>query len=162
MAIHASSNIQSLGNRFNDGYTATGGTGGIRVAGRDPLDSTRLGIGRVPSAEYPDGYLGGMRSRRDDKLLGTERSTSRAYSRGVHAGERVPMSAYTWPSDWDPLRGIRNQARGVRTTPVGIGVPSRTLVNDGKANVRYDQAEQMQTIDPSRRQFLKSIAPSWS
>ncbi len=31
------------------------------------LDGQRLGIGRTPQAEYPDGYLGTIRSRRDDR-----------------------------------------------------------------------------------------------
>lgn len=163
MALHASSNTMYLGNKFNDGYTTQGGTGGTMstaIRPRDPLDGARMGIGRTPDAEYADGYLGTTRNRRDDKLLGSSRSTERAYSRGVHAGERIPMSSYSWPSDWDPLRGIRNQARGVKTVPVGILVPERHLVNEGRADVQeYSQSTQMNTIDPRRANFLQKLAP---
>jgi len=46
-----SQNWQSLGGGGMYGYNNQGGQG-IPVA-RDALDTTRMGVGRVPSAEYP-------------------------------------------------------------------------------------------------------------
>jgi hypothetical protein len=62
-----SQNWQSLGGGGLAGYNNQGGAG--TPVARDTMDSLRIGVGRVPSAEYPDGYLGTIRSRRDDRLL---------------------------------------------------------------------------------------------
>ena len=51
----------------------TYGGGGVPIA-RSELDFLRMGVGREPSAEYPDGYLGTIRTRRDDR--GRPNSTS--------------------------------------------------------------------------------------
>ena len=47
----ASQNWQSLGGNGLYGYNNQGGAG-IPVA-RDQMDASRIGVGRVPSAEYP-------------------------------------------------------------------------------------------------------------
>jgi hypothetical protein len=64
---------------------------------RDPLDAARMAQ-FTPEAQYPDGYLGTIRSRRDDRLLNAvkERQNARPYQRGVHKGERVSPSDYFW------------------------------------------------------------------
>lgn len=157
-------NWSSLGAHGLQGtYTASGGTG--FVVGRSELDSLRLGEGRVPSAEYPDGYLGTIRSRRDDRMLDSikGRENQRAYQRGVHKGERVDPADYYWPSGLDPQRGIRNQARGVKTTPAMQLTPAPHLVNDGKATQapEYSQATDMGEINPVRAHQLASLMPTW-
>jgi hypothetical protein len=62
-----SQNWQSLGADGVYGYNNQGGSG-TSVA-RDSMDASRIGVGRVPSAEYPDGYHCTIRSSRDDRLL---------------------------------------------------------------------------------------------
>ena len=156
-------NVQALGAHGLQGtYTATGGTG--FVVGRDPLDSRRIGEGRVPSAEYPDGYLGTIRSRRDDRLLDSVkgRENQKAYQRGVHKGERIDPADYLWPSGLDPERGLRNQRRGVRTAPAMGLTPRPHLVNDGKSGpLEYNQADQYGEINPVRAAQLQSLRPPW-
>jgi hypothetical protein len=67
---------------------------------RDPLDAKRMGLAQTPESMYPDGYLGTIRSRRDDRLLDAlkDRQGKRPYQRGVHKGERVNPSDYFWDS----------------------------------------------------------------
>ena len=104
------------------GAPATSGMGyaGAMVVGpRDPLDGMRMG-GRTPEAEYPDGYLGTIRSRREDRLLDAVKSKigDRNYQRGVHKGARIEPGDYMWPQEFGPQNGIMAQARGVRQAPL--------------------------------------------
>jgi hypothetical protein len=125
------------------------------------LDAARMGIARTPSAEYPDGYLGTIRSRRDDKVLDATKSrvNQRSYQRGVHKGERIDQSDYFWPNQLQPNRGILNEKRGLRTTFVEQLTPPPLLVNDGKASV---PANEPGRIDLKRKQQLQRLMPSWS
>jgi hypothetical protein len=125
------------------------------------LDSARLGIGRTPQAEYPDGYLGTIRSRRDDKILDSVKSrvSQKSYQRGVHKGERIDQSDYYWPSELAPTRGIQNQMKGRKTTYVEKLTPPPLLVNDGKASV---PANEPGRIDMHRQQQLTRLMPAWS
>lgn len=156
-------NVQALGAHGLVGtYTASGGTG--FVVGRSELDSIRIGEGRTPSSEYPDGYLGNIRSRRDDRLLDSlkARENQKPYQRGVHKGERIDPADYLWPSGLDPERGIRNQMRGVRTVPAMELQPRPHLVNDAKAGpIEYNQADQYGEINPVRASQLASLMPPW-
>lgn len=83
--------------------TYTGGSGGTLMSGaRDILDARRLmDTGHVPSAEYPDGYLGtiGAGTRRQDRLLNNigNRATQRSYQRGVHKGRGSTRPTTTGP-----------------------------------------------------------------
>jgi hypothetical protein len=145
-------NVQSLGAGGMYGTNTTYGGGGVPVA-RSELDTSRMGVGRQPSAEYPDGYLGTIRSRRDDR--GRPSSTSdrvldgmknrigqKSYQRGVHLGERIDPSDYYYPSGFEPDRGIKRQMKGVQVgntiqtkknrDQVEL-VPAPHLPNDGKA-----------------------------
>ena len=92
-------NVQNLGAGGMYGTNTTYGGGGVPVA-RSELDTSRMGVGRQPSAEYPDGYLGTIRSRCDDRGRSSPTSDTvldsmknrvgqRSYQRGVHRGERV-------------------------------------------------------------------------
>ena len=160
-------NWQSIGGNGFFGYNNQGGAG-IPVA-RDTLDSLRIGIGQVPSAEYPDGYLGTIRSRRDDRLLDSIKSrvNQKAYQRGVHKGERIEPSMYFWPEGFDPMMGIARQMksqpdgnvyRSPRFAPQTQLVPAPHLVNDGKANTLANEPAQ---IDARRQAMLAYLRPTF-
>ena len=147
---------------------------------RGELDSMRIGTGRVPSAEYPDGYLGTIRSRRDDR--GRPSSTSdkvldsmknrvgqKSYQRGVHRGERIDPSDYYYPAGLEADRGIKRQMRGVKmgnTTLVKKNadnvklVPAPHLPNDGKAGPTVKSVSPGQ-INQRRADQWSPLKPKW-
>jgi hypothetical protein len=167
-------NWQYLGaSGYTGAYVTTGG-GGTPVSPRSNLDYLRLGVGRTPNAEYPDGYLATIRSRRDDRGTPTDtimdslrnRQNQRAYQRGVHRGERIDPAQYFLPPQLKADRGIKNQANGElngtlimvkRQAPRVSLAPAPHLVNDGKADSKAKQPIQM---SPSAQQF-KHLAPRW-
>jgi len=170
-----SQNVQSLGaNGMYGTYTNYGG-GGVAVA-RSDLDFLRLGVGREPSAEYPDGYLGTIRTRRDDRgrpnsvseqvLDGLKvRQTQRGYQRGVHRGERIDPSDYYLPSGFAANRGIARQMAAAkrgkpasRFAPAFALAPAPHLVNDGKANTRSSSLLEMNKV---RNTQLRGLSPQW-
>lgn len=158
-------NTQALGSGGLYGtYTAQGGTG-MTVA-RDTLDAVRLGIGRIPSAEYPDGYLGNVKSRREDRLFDQvkARENQRAYQRGVHKGVAIEPGDYFWPEGLDPERGLRNEAKGLKTTPAMELAPAQKLVNDGKASIRASDSSSglPGEINPARAAQMSRLLPSWT
>jgi hypothetical protein len=172
--LSPSQNWQSLGGGGLAGYNNQGGAG--TPVARDTMDSLRIGIGRVPSAEYPDGYLGTIRSRRDDRLLDSIKSrvNQKAYQRGVHKGERIEPSMYYWPEQVHPMMGIERQFKAqaivnpingavtyqsMRSAPQVNLTPAPHLVNDGKANTQADQPGQ---IDARRRDMMAYLKPAWS
>jgi hypothetical protein len=165
-------NWQSLGGNGFSGYNNQGGQG-VPIA-RSDLDGMRIGTGRVPSAEYPDGYLGTIRSRRDDRLLDSikTRVGQKSYQRGVHKGERIEGSAYFWPADLAFDRGLKRQARAkqvnvngglVFMAPKGAPeirlTPAPHLVNDGKANTVSDQPG---VLNVQRANALTYLKPVWA
>jgi hypothetical protein len=99
---------------FAIGQPGTNWGGGAQaLAFRDPLDAVRAQQGnRTPNAEYPDGYLGTIQSRREDRLLNSIKNTQnqRGYQRGVHKGERIDPSDYFWPSELQDTAGIMRMA----------------------------------------------------
>ena len=115
-------NWQSLGGNGLFGYNNQGGAG--TPVARDEMDASRIGVGRVPSAEYPDGYLGTIRSRRDDRLLDSVKSrvNQKAYQRGVHKGERIEPSMYFWPQEMSDMSGIERQMKASRARINGVNV----------------------------------------
>ena len=151
-------NWQYLGaSGYIGAYTTTGG-GGTPVVPRSSMDFLRLGVGRAPQAEYPDGYLGTIRTRRDDKgkpysigdtVLDSlkNRQNQRAYQRGVHRGERIDPAQYMWPKNLEPDRGVKSKNfqmvdvegavvyMGKRNVPKMALSPAPKLVNDGKSNI---------------------------
>lgn len=165
-------NWQSIGGQGMSGYNNMGGQG--TPVARGELDAIRIGTGRVPSAEYPDGYLGTIRSRRDDRLLDSikNRVNQKAYQRGVHKGERIEPSAYYWDMEMRPDRGLKRQ---MKAKPVNVNggvvymvprngmdlrlIPAPHLVNDGKSNMRSDQDMAMNV---QRANQLKYLKPVWS
>lgn len=152
-------NIQSLGASGLYGtYTATGGGGNVA---RSELDAARMGIARMPHAEYPDGYLGAIPSRRGDRILDSIKTsqTQRSYTRGVHKGERIDAHDYFWPSQLHPQRGLRNEARGKRTGPLMVTAEATHLVNDGKSDMPSSTPGE---INPVRAQQMLHLRPAWS
>ena len=146
-------NVQNLGASGMYGTNTVYGGGGVPVA-RSELDFLRLGVGRAPQAEYPDGYLGTIRTRRDDRGRDTSdnvlnalkvRVGQRSYQRGIHRGERIDVQDYYYPEGLDAMRGIRRQMKGVRDGNVirvqrgvenAMAAPAPHLPYDGKANMR--------------------------
>lgn len=95
------------------GGTAVGGGGDpMAVMPRNPLDAARMANGFAPGASYPDGYLGTITNRQQDKLLANVqgRLTDKSYQRGVHVGERLGHDAYYWNQDMNPDAGIARQS----------------------------------------------------
>lgn len=171
----AHQNIQNLGaNGLYGTYTNYGG-GGVSVA-RSELDFLRMGVGREPSAEYPDGYLGTIRTRRDDRgrpnsvseqvLDGLKvRQTQRGYQRGVHRGERIDPTDYYLSPEFAMDRGIRRQMQAARKgvavpkfAPAFALAPAPHLVNDGKANLKSNEPYE---VNRRRVSQLQTLKPGW-
>ena len=168
-------NVQNLGASGLYGTYTNYGGGGVPVA-RSELDYLRMGVGREPSAEYPDGYLGTIRSRRDDRgqANGTsdrvldkmkQRVGQRSYQRGVHRGERIDPSDYYYPSGLDRERGIKRQMSAARrgnpvprNAPVSTLAPAPHLVNDGKANISANVPAE---FNPRVAQRFVHLQPRW-
>jgi len=169
--LSPSQNWQSLGGGGMYGYNNQGGAG--TPVARDSMDASRIGVGRVPSAEYPDGYLGTIRSRRDDRLLDSIKSrvNQKSYQRGVHKGERVEPSMYFWPESMGPMSGIQRQMmavvdnssgatvyRALRNAPQVQLTPAPHLVNDGKANTIATSPGE---INERRQAMMAYLKPAW-
>jgi hypothetical protein len=170
-------NIQNLGAGGMYGTNTTYGGGGVPVA-RSELDFLRLGVGRAPQAEYPDGYLGTIRSRRDDRGRPTSTSDTvlnalkvrvgqRSYQRGVHRGERIDVQDYYYPEGLDAMRGISRQLRGKKEGNViltkrnvenAMAAPAPHLPNDGKANIRSTSP---MSLDKRRVDQMARMRPGW-
>jgi hypothetical protein len=163
-----SQNWQSIGGQGFYGYNNQGGQG--TPVARGELDAVRIGTGRVPSAEYPDGYLGTIRSRRDDRLLDSIKSRvgQKSYQRGVHKGERIEPSAYYWSPDFNDQMGIKRQMKAkydaksgmYRVPRAGLDlrlVPAPHLVNDGKSNMRSDQDVALNVKRANQLSYLKPV-----
>lgn len=169
-------NWQSLGAGGLNGYSNQGGIGGPAV--RSGMDFLRLGVGRIPSAEYPDGYLGTLVTRRrDDRLLDSIKNNvnKKAYQRGVHKGERIEPSQYYWPQELQPTRGLSRQMKSKLVNQNGVAVyyseryspeseitPAPKLVNDGKSNLRADVPRPVKgTLYGQRSERLAGLRPKW-
>src|ERR1700761_7497718 len=77
---------------------AYGGGGSDMLTARDPLDAKRMAAGFAPGASYPDGYLGTITDRREDRDMAVlqSRLTPNSYQRGVHKGDIIPKGDYSW------------------------------------------------------------------
>jgi len=127
---------------------------------RDQMDARRSMWRRTPDAEYPDGYLGTIVDRRQDRLLEAVKGqlNRKVYDRGVHKGEKIDQSDYFWPDELDPWRGLRAVAAGVRQAPA-MTLAERLLVNDGKS-LPYGNAA-VALLDPKRQAQLVALAPRY-
>lgn len=156
--------------------TSMGAGGGMNgsqtnLAGfRNILDAKRAMVGRTPNAEYPDGYLGSITDRREDKLLQHVRENARSYTRGVHKGSRIEPQDYFWPEDFNPYTGLEHQKRGKKWT--AQGAPVERLVYGDKWLSQAEEVQireqmnlpvdpQMRNADPEVRANLRKMGPAW-
>jgi hypothetical protein len=152
-----------------------GNTQGVQF--RSPLDARRAAKGQLSQAEWPDGYLGNIIDRRQDKLLKAvrDRQSGPSYQRGVHKGSRIDPKEYLWPVDeMGPYDGLRRRA--VATNQDGLltynqkrqapkGQPITILINDGKAPPMPDGEPGSQTAaviqDPLQVIHFQKMRPRY-
>jgi hypothetical protein len=139
----------------------------------DMLDAARMYWRRTPEAQYPDGYLGTLTTRRGDRLMDSlkSRQMSRPYTRGIHKGERVDYKDYFWPPEFNLFSGLEHEAAGVRFSPPGLGeylayerYPTDRKVGPRSVPVgaRYQNTDGPSTpVNPDRLPTLRSQAPPW-
>lgn len=164
---------------------ARSGTAGV-VQYRNSLDARRSATGQLPQAEYPDGFLGTIVDRHEDKLMRAvqEKLTERSYQRGVHKGAKIDHSDYFWDGKViDPMLRIRAEARAKqegytmnvkRFKPTGN--PVERLAHMGKT-AGLSTPEQMGLAkqfgvsvaknpvvisDPDRKARLQKMIPSYA
>lgn len=149
-----------------------GGYGTDVLTYRNPLDAARSAAGVAPGSSYPDGYLGTITGRRQDRLTSdtTGRLTERNYLRGVHKGDIVGRDAYYWTADVNPGAGIERQALAVPADVEGglvqlapraapSGEPTEILAHGGKTAMMDDPAD---LADPARAARMSRMLPPWS
>ena len=152
---------------FLSPYGNYGGGGDLQPWWRDNLDFQRSMWRKTPEAEYPDGYLGTFRTRREDRLLDSlkNRVNQRSYQRGVHKGERIDPGDYVWPSEWTPDRGLQAQAIGLRQAPVAAmtdrPLPAGAAMYPRGAQSLATLTRTPREIDPMRVQQLRRLMPDW-
>lgn len=97
---------------LSGGTTVGGGGSTDIISPRSDMDARRMANQFAPGASYPDGYLGTITDRREDRLLGAVQSrlTDRSYQRGVHKGERLGADSYYWTRDCNPDAGITRES----------------------------------------------------
>lgn len=155
---------------------ANGGAGAQALTFRSELDSKRVMAGdRVPSAQYPDGYLGTIQSRREDRLLDSmkNRMNQRSYQRGVHKGERIDQADYFWPEEFGPDKGLEYEARGLKWTARGNPVerlahtgstetasPAEVAALHQKFGISSGSTLKAE-IDPIRQERMSRLLPTW-
>jgi hypothetical protein len=172
-------NTQNLGASGLYGTYTNYGGGGVPVA-RNELDELRIGIGRAPQAEYPDGYLGTIRTRRDDRGRPNGASENvldslkvrigqRSYQRGVHKGERIDQQGYYYPAGLEPHSGIMRQMNAVKEGNVYRSTrhvfmadiaPAPHLPNDGKAGPTVKSDSPMY-VNNARQDQMARMRPQW-
>ena len=126
---------------------------------RDAADRVRSAWRSVPEAQYPDGYLGTIVSRRRDRVEGfiKDRGAERSYTRGVHKGERIDPTDYLWSNEVSLMAGVERQAHtDKRWVPAGGGVD--VLAHEGKI---ASAVAGIQELDPSRVDQLAHLRPRW-
>lgn len=152
-----------------------GGGGSSTLSGFRSIQDARRAAAmpsRTPQADYPDGYLGSINSRREDRLLGNiqGRLTQRSYQRGVHKGERVNPQDYYWDDVVNPQAGIEAQAKGLKWSQVG-STPVDQINHMGKNHMLAPEvvdrvAGQVgiatpNEINPIRSAAMSRLLPSW-
>jgi hypothetical protein len=99
------------------------------------MDYARSGWKATPEAQYPDGYLGTIPSRRGDRLLDglKQRQQEGPKVRGVHKGDQMDARDYYWKPEFNPDSGVMNQMMTAVETFEGVIVQryvSPSMVND--------------------------------
>lgn len=143
------------------------------------LDAVRMNWRRTPEAQYPDGYLGTLNTRRGDRLMDglKARANNRPYTRGVHKGERIDNRDYYWPEEFGLWTGLQYEMAGSRFSPPGLLISEGMLENEryptdrkvGPRSVpigsRYAHTAGGGAAlgpDPDRVSVLRSQAPGWA
>ena len=71
----------------------------------------------------------------------------------MHKGERLDLSSYLWPEEFNPMSGIINEATGMRWVSPAYGEEPVILANDGKPGPARDRhagaARRHGVADPS-------------
>lgn len=156
------------------GAPVHGGGGGKTLAGyRDLLDAKRsAATPHTPESEYPDGYLGTINTRREDRLLNAVQSrlTQRNYQRGVHKGEKIDKSDYFWPQEFNNTSGLQAQMQGRKWGPVG-SLPVEQINHLGKNHMLPPEqmskvaaqygVNEITPMDPVRQQKMARLLPNW-
>ena len=162
-------------NASQPGASATyGGGGGWPLVGaRSILDARRMMLGaRTPQAQYPDGYLGTLIDRRQDRLMTAiqGRVTQRSYQRGVHKGEHLDLTDYFWTSHLNPEAGLKAEAQGRKWNPTCDPAPELTRIAgvSNAADMWPTTTPQLPpspgspgTIDAKRAAQLGRLRPAW-
>jgi hypothetical protein len=158
------------------GSTTVGGGGGLPLSGfRSVLDARiAMGKAKTPEAQYPDGYLGSVIDRRQDKLMQTVRNNARSYTRGVHKGSLIGSESYFWTDDFNLFTSIEQRManpNGPKWTAPGN--PIERLVHGGKHMPREEAKKlarelnivsdpQLSPVDPALKEFHRTInGPTW-
>jgi|SRR5580765_97422 len=140
----------------------------------DRLDAVRMYWRRTPEAQYPDGYLGTLNTRRGDRLMDglKARTTNRPYTRGVHKGERIDSRDYYWPPEFNLWSGLEAEAAGMKFVSPGFGellederYPTNKKVGPRSVPVgaRYQNTGgPVAPQNADRIPVLRSQAPPWS
>jgi hypothetical protein len=141
----------------------------------DYLDAVRMNWRRTPEAQYPDGYLGTINTRRGDRLLDglKRRESNRPYTRGIHKGERIDTRDYFWPPEFNLMTGLEYEAAGVKFAPPGLGdyLPDERYPTDragvGPRSVPVGARNAGTSVpaapaSPDRISALRAQAPTWS
>lgn len=139
------------------------GYGGPAPHFRSALEMDRLAWRRTPEATYPSGYLdSSMTTRREDRVQNAIWRNQRSYTRGVHKGERVDMSEYLWPAEFNLMSGIVNETTGRRFVSPAMSVAPVMLTNDGKPGPAINADGTPAQINPDRAAQLAKFRPPWS
>lgn len=123
-----------------------GGGNPQAVPWRSAMDQARAGASPHPN-DYPDGYLGTITGRRQDRVFQKvqERLTDRSYQRGVHVGSKMGTDAYFWGPDFNPDTRLEAEAEARRVNVLGatkyrvdrprpVGTPAEHLAHMGKTS----------------------------
>ncbi len=143
------------------------------VGYRSIIDAKRtMAAARTPEAEWPDGYLGTITSRRGDRLLNAikTRLTQRSYQRGVHKGEKIDPSDYYWTEEVNPDIGLQYESYGLKWTAQGnvaerlahggIEMASPAEIAAAASSVGLEGPASAE-IDPVRQARLARLLPGW-
>ena len=163
---------------YNGGGSGTQAAGVQALQFRDRLDAVRSGMaGYIPSAEYPDGYLGTIQSRRADRFLDNlqKQVNDRSYTRGVHKGEKIDAADYFWPSELMPERGLVRQMQAMpqpdgtyaspRSAP--LGTVAEQMIASGATEMPTTPRGKMRPLpgprdtSPEVAASLRRYIPSW-
>ena len=147
---------------------------GPQPASHGDLDALRMSWRRTPEATHPDGYLGTINTRRQDRLLDglKQRQANRPYSRGIHKGERMDGRDYFWPPEFDKWSALKAEHEGFKFSTPGVGmelqyeryptdrkVGPKRVPTGGQSDGTVQWGPRQQ---PDRAAVLRQLAPSWS